>query len=232
MNVKWYCTPHRGLVEDVPKHYWLYLSSSTPCLGLVKPWALQRSHQIKRISDQKRDDVKLPLLLFSFPIMALQDMTGQYYQDRIAPVTSWGKQPEVTVLSCNKQLCAWVNKPQDQINLNKPPRRSLQFAPTVTYRSQPWPTQASSKHHVQRLKQQTNPKVGNIRELPHRNQPLWGFTPLLVLPKWEKPKLFHRQDPCFSKGLWGWEEHRYNWTKPFIDKCLVKKCVMDYLIWK
>lgn len=109
------------------------------------------------------------------------------------------------VLSCNRQVCACANKSEDQINLNKPCTRLLCFAPTVTYRSQPCQTQGSSKHRVQSLRQQTNQKVGNLRELPHRNQSLWGFTPLLVLPHWKKSKLFHRQDPCFSKGLWGWE---------------------------
>lgn len=78
-----------------------------------------------------------------------------------------------------------------------------------------WLTDHSpAKHWVvphiifQSLKQQTNPKVGNIRELPHRNQPLWSFTPQLVPPHWVKSKLSHRQDPCFSKGLWGWEGRR------------------------
>lgn len=93
------------------------------------------------------------------------------------------------MLSCNRQVCACVNKPEDQINLNKPLTRLLCFAPTVTYRSQPCQTQGSSKHCVQSLRQQTNQKVGNLRELPHRNQSLWGFTPLLVLPHWKKIKI-------------------------------------------
>lgn len=133
-------------------------------------------------------------------ILSGQDRSSDFLRERAR--NQW-------VLSCNRQVCACVNTPEDQINLNKPCMRLLCFGLTaVTYRSQPCQTQGSSKHCVQSLKHQTNPKVGNMRELPHRNQPLRGFTPLLVLPHWGISKLFHRHDPGFSKDLWGWEGRR------------------------
>ena len=97
-----------------------------------------------------------------------------------------------SVVSSNKRVCVCKS---DQMKLNKPPMRLLKFAPTVTYRAQPCQIQQSSKCHVKSLKQQTNPKVENIRELPNRICSLSGFTPSARLP------LTGRNDNYFTASI-------------------------------